>query len=262
MNKLFLSNMEIPNGIIGAFHRHWERDIEPHGHDYFEIEYVLSGSGTYQVNNEKYKIERGALFFMTPSDFHMIETKDMEIINVMFSFHLCDTALLFDLFTNNTAPYILFDGADRRLIEGLLKEIAATSQQENDWYNIQFVRCLLYKLAMLTPPKSTSASPVRDAIVFIHENFRTPITLVTVAKKVGLAPPYLSTMFFKETGINFKAYINQLRFDYATKQLQFTDRKIVNICHNSGFTDYTNFVRRFKDIYGMTPSEYRDDKQK
>lgn len=257
--ELLEKNDQIENGIISASRKHIKGDFSEHGHEFFEIEYIISGSGTYFIDGKSYPIRDKMLFFMSPSNFHAIENCNAEIINVMFSCNLCDTNSLYCLFSPNKVTATSFSHNDIILIETLLKEITESNDIN---YTVQFLRCILYKLSkLITDDKNDSTfhsnSHIQSAIIYILENFRTNITLNDVANYTKLAPAYLSTLFSKETGFNFKKYIDNIKFDYAIKLLKFTNMSITEVCSTSGFSDYTNFTRRFKIIYGCTPSEYR-----
>ena len=85
--------------MICASKKHIKGDFLNHGHDFFEIEYIISGSGTYFIDGKSYPIQDKMLFFISPSNFHAIKDCDAVIINVMFSCNLCDTNLLYCLFS-------------------------------------------------------------------------------------------------------------------------------------------------------------------
>lgn len=249
----------IKNGIISASKKRIKGNYLEHGHKFFEIEYVLSGCGTYYIDGKPYPIQKKTLFFMSPSNFHAIQNCDAEIINVMFSCNLCDTNSLYCLFAPDKVSATSFSYEDSILIEKLLNEITESNEIN---YMVQFLRCMLYKLSKLMADKkndntSCATSHIQSAIIYILENFRENITLSDTAKHTKLAPAYLSTLFIKETGTNFKTYLDQIRFDYATKLLKFTTMSISEVCTTSGFSDYTNFTRRFKNKYGTTPSKHR-----
>ena len=253
--ELLKKTREIQNGMICASKKHIKGDFPSHGHDFFEIEYIISGSGTYFIDGKSYPIHNNMLFFMSPSDFHAIKDCDAEIINVMFSCNLCDTNLLYCLFSANKVSSVHFSDDDSILIEKLLEEITENNEIS---YTISFLQCILYKLSKLnTNKKKGSTSHIQSAIVYIMENFRSNITLKDTANYTKLAPAYLSALFSKEIGTNFKVYLDNIRFDYAIKLLKFTTMSILEVCTKSGFSDYTNFTRRFKSKYGFTPLEYR-----
>ena len=248
----------ISNGIVSAKKKHISGDYSEHSHDYFEIEYVISGTGNYIIDGKSYTLKKNMLFFMSPANFHGIKSCNAEIINIMFSCDLIDTAFLFNLFSSDSVNATLLNENDSILIEKLLMEIA---DSQNPEYILQFLRCVLYKISSFTTKSQNHiASNIRKAIVYIIENFRSNITLEDTAKHVGLAPAYLSQLFLSETGTNFKSYLDSIKFDYAAKMLIFTDMSILEICYNSGFSDYSNFTRRFKLRFGTAPTQYRNKK--
>lgn len=253
--NLFKKQKEIENGIISYSQKHIHGTYAGHGHDFFEIEYILDGSGTYIVDGKAYPICKNMLFFISPSGFHEIRDCDAEIINVMFSCNICDTNALSRLFEPNIIPHTWFSDEDSLLITKLLQEILSAANTD---YSIQFLKCILYKLSTMLPPKQHHRNThIQNAIIYIHENFRTNLTLADTAKYLHLTPTYLSNLFLQETDMNFKAYLDNIRFDYVLKLLIFTDMKINEICMKSGFFDYANFMRRFKLRFDCTPTEYR-----
>ena len=46
-------------------------DVGLHFHDFFEIEFFLSGSASLVLNNRQYKLSRGCMHLLTPADFHL-----------------------------------------------------------------------------------------------------------------------------------------------------------------------------------------------
>lgn len=252
---LLTKKEKIENGFVSASKKHITGDFYEHGHDFFEIEYIINGKGTYIIDGKTYPIEKNMLFFMSPSNFHALKDCDADIINIMFSCNICDTEALFCLFSPKTAVFTKLSPKDSLLIEQLLSEITSGNDVN---YSVQFLRCMLYKLTtLLSEKRSDVCSHIQASIVFITENFKKDITLYDTAKSIGLAPAYLSNLFSKETGMNFKSYLDNIRFDYVVKLLKFTDMSISEICFESGFSDYSNFSRRFKLKYGLTPLQYR-----
>jgi two-component system response regulator YesN len=95
-------------------------------------------------------------------------------------------------------------------------------------------------------------------VVYILENFRFGVTLEQTAKHIGLAPVYLSGLFKRELGQNFKNYVDHLRFTHAAHMLKQTDLSVAEICSLAGFNDYANFSRRFRQLYGTSPRNYKN----
>jgi AraC-like DNA-binding protein len=51
--------------------------------------------------------------------------------------------------------------------------------------------------------------------------------------------------------------VNRVRINRACQLLMSSDRYITNICYDVGFNTVANFNRRFQEIKGVTPSEFR-----
>jgi len=74
---------------------------------------------------------------------------------------------------------------------------------------------------------------------------------------VGLNPAYFSTLFKKETGINFSNYLLNLRIENAKLLLKNSNLSLINIAVEIGFDNQSYFSNVFKKVTGMTPKQYR-----
>lgn len=92
---------------------------------------------------------------------------------------------------------------------------------------------------------------------YIQEHFREDMTLETVAGIFGFSPTYLSRIFKKYANINYKAYVLNVRVEYAFKELVNTELSINRIAENNGFPDGRNFTKAFTARFGVTPDKYR-----
>ncbi len=246
------------NGIITAHHRFLTRAHPNHGHDFFEIEYFIQGEGTYVIDGTEYPIMENSLFFLSPANTHALLIEKGELINVMFSYDVCDTPLLAQWFSNPGARVGTFSDEENLFIRNILDEMVRASKKGNTDYAIQLLRCILYKITEDTMEnKSRTSNHIQKAIGFIIANFRSKITLKDTADYVKLVPSYLSSLFVEETGRNFKEYLDGVRFEYAERLLKFTDIPVAEVCTQSGFYDYANFTRRFKIKFGITPLSAR-----
>ena len=100
-------------------------------------------------------------------------------------------------------------------------------------------------------------SVIKQSIAFINNHYNQSITLETVADKVGLHPTYFSTLFKKETGINFSKYILNLRIENAKLLLKNSNLSLSSIAVEIGFGNQSYFSSAFKNTTGVTPKQYR-----
>jgi two-component system response regulator YesN len=78
-----------------------------------------------------------------------------------------------------------------------------------------------------------------------------------VAAEVGLSRPYFSSIFTKEVGLSFHAYVRRERVHAAAKMLRETEGSIASISEQVGYEDVRSFSKLFQEIMGKTPSSYR-----
>lgn len=104
----------------------------------------------------------------------------------------------------------------------------------------------------------------RIAILFEKEKvYLNPNLKVSdIAAAIGTNRTYISAYFNKETQCTFYDYVNRFRIEYACKQLDCTDDKIVQIAETSGFNSAQAFIRVFTKIKGISPSKYRKERNR
>jgi AraC-like DNA-binding protein len=97
-----------------------------------------------------------------------------------------------------------------------------------------------------------------DAIVrLLHEDHTAPITLETVAHVAHMAPASVSRFFRHTTGATITGYVTMLRVNAACRLLRDTDQRISAIAADCGYANLSNFNRRFRELKGMSPRQYR-----
>ena len=82
-------------------------------------------------------------------------------------------------------------------------------------------------------------------------------SLGEMADSVNLSPPYFCYLFKSVTGVPPARYLKSLRLEHAATLLTTTFLSVKEIVRRVGCTDESHFVRDFKRVYGVTPSEYR-----
>ena len=83
------------------------------------------------------------------------------------------------------------------------------------------------------------------------------LTLRFLARKLGYSE-YHTTRKFKEiSGMQFREYLRQRKLAFALKEVRDSDKSLLDIAFDYGFSSHEAFTRSFKGTYGVTPSEYR-----
>lgn len=102
-----------------------------------------------------------------------------------------------------------------------------------------------------------------DIIRYIKENYTShTFSLENTAQHFHLSTPYLSRLIKQEIGLTFSKYVQELRLNKIKQDLIETDLPIKTIIVNAGYYDISNYSRKFKQITGLTPGQYRELNQK
>ena len=251
----------IPNGFIAASRKPLLPFHLPHLHDFFEIEFIISGKGICCVDGKEYCFSEGSFFFLSPINIHEIKSADAEIINVMFEFEIAEKSFFKPIIGVSQCPMIQLEGETMNFVYQLLSELVSCYKQDLEYARL-LLACVLKKIEKLMGDNcDDQLNYIQHALLYITKNFRNKVTLSSTAKQIGLTPTYFSNVFKKETGMNFSTYLDNIRFSYAKNLLSFTQYPILEISQMSGFENYVNFAKRFKKIVGLTPREFRERKE-
>ena len=98
---------------------------------------------------------------------------------------------------------------------------------------------------------------VDHLLTLVKADPRLPVDLRLMAESVNLSAPYLCHLFKKETGIPAARSVKLTKMEHSADLLTGTFLSVKQIVEMSGFRDESHFLRDFKKIYGMTPTEYR-----
>lgn len=94
---------------------------------------------------------------------------------------------------------------------------------------------------------------------YMQEHLAEEISLNVLSEEFHLSAQYISQLFKSEIGVNFLAYLTNIRMEKAKKLLLSTTFSIAEISEKCGYGDYRVFTKVFKKTEGITPSQYRRD---
>lgn len=118
-----------------------------------------------------------------------------------------------------------------------------------------------YRLLSSAQMRGDNNSPEFEQINYIVKRISENITNVKsatdFAAELGMSESRFSRFFHRATGNTYTDFVNQVRINRACQLLMTSDRYIASISYEVGFNSVANFNRRFLEIKGVTPSEFR-----
>ncbi|MDO5520321.1 MAG: AraC family transcriptional regulator [bacterium] len=92
---------------------------------------------------------------------------------------------------------------------------------------------------------------------WIKANYNKELTIKEIADEMGYNANYLSTIFKKSTGMTIVQYINITRINVAKSMIINYGSSVKEVAYACGFVDDKYFMKVFKKLEGMTPSQYK-----
>lgn len=113
-----------------------------------------------------------------------------------------------------------------------------------------------------TAAYATNDTQIQKAVQFIHQNYTKKISVKDVMGEVALSRRLLERRFKEVTGQTLYQHISDLRIKRFAELLVDSDEQVISIALSLGESDTKSISRRFKQIFGCSPSEYREKYQK
>ena len=255
-----------------------------HTHDYYELEYVLEGRAHQVIwagaSKKNFTLLEGGFLLIPPSVSHEVYVNDESILlNLMIRKDACETALLQNLpegselvdffrralYSENPLYLVLQTDNALELQEcffDLLIENYGNGHYRRELANLKtsvFFLNLLSRTGLSIDyynkdMKDTDYVPA--IISFMEKNYRT-VTVQEIADAFGFSRAHLGRIYKRHTGSTLYESICAIRMRQATMLLLQSEYSIQQISQMVGYEDTTNFIRRFRGNYQITPYQYR-----
>lgn len=252
--------------VFSASRKTLEKPCIAHAHDFFEMEFIISGEGTHIINGKEYPIKSGAVYILTPSDVHSVmPSSPMDYFGIMFSEELFKEGLVSENLISTEGTQIYLNQTEAEKMEGLIRLLS--EERGEDRFSADFtaglmrsVMVLFFRAAGKKQAKNMPPTGIKNAVVYIHRHFKEPLTLASAASVANLSEHYFCEVFKNSLGRSFSEYLTDLRLRYAENLLKSSSDTVTEICFASGFNSFSGFFRAFKKHYGISPKEFRKNK--
>ncbi len=271
-NQLIIPSFENENVHLGASESECAAQLSPlHYHDEIEILYVYDGALHIIVNGSENEVRAGSLILLSPRIPHSTHFPEGGGKYYMLQFRLenylgdnINVGKYFNRFVQSASiPFNIFDSEE--LCAVINKIFTEYGERKTEY--ILMIKGLIYSVVALLiregilPAGNFSYSEpiikVLPSISYIEEHYTEKITLEEISAVQRLAPSYFCRLFKKASGTGFVDYLNFVRICKSERMLSHSDKSILEISCELGFSSVSYFNRLFKKYKNCTPSEYR-----
>ena len=260
-----------------------ESTLKEHDHTFFELVYILTGTGIQWINNHKFPYHDGHLFMITPGDIHAfdIHTKtkfvyikfnDIYIHSAVFGADNIQRLEFILQHANHQPGCILRNITDKLLVKPMIEAIIREYTNKH-LYSTEIITQLINTIiivvarnvAMFLPEKldENSTEMSLNILQYIQSNISHPdkIKATAISQHFGISPNYLGRYFKKQTNETMQQYILNYKMKMVESRLLHTDMRINEIVEELGFTDESHLNRLFRKYKGISPTEFRKQNQ-
>lgn len=251
-----------------------------HQHNFFELIYILDGTGTHHINKNAFSYHSGHLFLITPEDIHSfdIETPTTFFFLRFNNIYLKEGGLSLEGIrhlefilqnANHQPSCILKNLPDKALVKPIVEAIVR--EQENaKMYNRELILHLINTLIVIVvrniamfqrlDVSEQTNQKVIDILHYIQTNIYTPEKLKAdyLSEYFNISQYYLGRYFKAHTGETMQEYINLYRTKLIEHRLKHSDKRISEIVQEFNFTDESHLNKFFKKQLGYSPRAYRE----
>jgi len=251
----------------------------PHRHDFFEVLYLLKGSGFHVIDSNKYEIKPPCVFFLSPGQAHKLElSHDIEGFIYIFTadFYQIDRSnpnriIEFPFFytiRQNNPPLFFSNQADVSFLENLfirgVKEVFNKETQSPELLR-SILDLILTFCAKLYPTddgllvKGKGHLLVKRFYQLLEDKFLLNLTVNEYAGMLAVTPNHLTQTLKHLTGKTSIEIIKSKQLLEIKRLLVHTNLGVSEISNQMNFADQSYFTKFFKRETGVLPLAYRNE---
>ncbi|MGL5434662.1 MAG: helix-turn-helix domain-containing protein [Lachnospiraceae bacterium] len=250
-------------------------NVDFHMHNHHEIYLLTDGEIQYFVDNTCYPMTSGDLILFSDREIHKaINTGNHPFTRLVIHINPAFIRQYSTLQTNLLACFHRLPGegnqvaltdSERKQLLTLATLLRQTQIEPEAYGNDLSALTTLIQILLLvnnawkrTSPSRIKPQPHRAQAImdYVEKHLTEGITLDSIAQALALDKYYLSHLFKEETESSIFQYILIKRIALA-KELLLAGYTVSEVCHLSGFHDYSNFIRTFRQVTGVTPGRFQ-----
>ena len=253
------------------------KDVELHHHDFYEVNFLISGDVTYVIESRVYHVRPGQMLLINPRELHQVYIQPdaapyeryMLWISPAFlqklSSEQTDLCRCFDMNRPHYGNLLPLSSEQRKTIPAMIETLLKEQNQPSygsDLLQKNLLTELMIHINRLVDQLDATAESAPDSqplvarvIDYINDHYHEALSLDLLSERFFVSKYHLSHEFTRQMGTGIYQYIQKKRLLIA-RQLIAQGQKPVDVYALCGFGDYAAFFRAFRKVYGLSPRAY------
>lgn len=278
MSEMIFSVFPSENFVdLGLYQFGWEKcdpshSFGPAARNHYLFHYCISGTGVLHADNDRqetqtYQVKSGQGFMLFPQQV-CTYVADHEIpweyVWIEFDgLRAKETVELSGLNRNHPVYNARYKDIAQTMKEEMLYIV--NHKNESPFHLIGhlylFIDSLVRSSSLAQIDKGNSLRDfyIKEAFAFIEQNFQNDISVEDIAASCGLNRSYFGKIFHENMGKTPQEFLISYRMTKAAELLKLTDLSVGDIGNAVGYPNQLHFSRAFKNVYGVSPRQWRYD---
>jgi AraC-like DNA-binding protein len=233
------------------------REVHPRYFEFYNISHLIEGKGWYW--NEKtetiQELEAGQGIISIPGFVQFYSGDDCFYVEDSVAF---TGSIAYNLFRSGIIKSgVINIGLGRRLLP--IIELSSDPSNDSQIRANSALISLLTELYFENKSSGNISSGINTLLEKISEKPEKWWTVHEMAELCNLSANHFRRVFYSQTGLKPKEYVDKLKINKAIRLLCETNNSIAEISDQIGYSDQYHFSRRFKELTGFSPRKYRKD---
>lgn len=251
-----------------------------HSHTYYELIYILKGSGTHLLNHNKFEYTDGDLFLIAPDDSHFFQVEQpTHFVVIKFTEHY---------FTENLHPYkeemgveplplrmmkmkfikeskLEFYVSERQFLKNTIQTIIGYKDMHHPersaylYFQILSVFGLISDTLRMNIEEAYPARANNQAVLsYVHQHIYhvEKCQIKSIANHFNISANYFGSYFKRNFGFSYREYLQKYRISLIKKRIEHGQLNMKQIATEFGFNDESHFSNYFKKQTKIRPGVY------
>lgn len=248
-----------------------------HSHPDYELFYLTSGTCRMFIGHSIYYVTAGDFIFVRPGQSHRTTYESspvaervaigffepvIEMMKAMCGEEGMQKAI--------NASKITIPREYNGCVEKLFQKMEAEEKRKDSYSRMLKIGNLLELFALLGRVGEKAGIPeslnetetaIQEAANYLYSHYQEPLTLNDMAQMAHMSSAYFSKKFHRLTGFGFKEYLTHVRIQAAAEKLLSGTQSVTEVALSCGYSDGNYFGDAFRRIKGVSPSQFRKEKQ-